>query len=66
MDETAESGNGQNGVSDQTETSGEAAASDQTVAAQQGVNITWLWVTLGVIAAAAVCVVMVVMRKKKK
>lgn len=66
VDETAESENGQNGVSDQTETSGEAAASDQTVAAQQGASLTWLWVTLGVVAAAAVCVVMVVMRKKKK
>ena len=66
VDETAESENGQNGASDQTETSGEAAASDQTVAAQQGASLTWLWVTLGVIAAAAVGVVMVVMRKKKK
>lgn len=66
VDEMAESGNGQNGVSDQTETSGEAAASDQTVAAQQGASFTWLWVTLGLIAVAAVCVVIVVMRKKKK
>lgn len=66
VDETAESENGQNGVSEQTETSGEAAASDQTVAAQQGASLIWLWVMLGVIAAAAMCVVMVVMRKKKK